>query len=605
MGRPLVIVEGLAKAFAGRTLFAEASFRVESGERVALVGPNGCGKSTLLHIVAGRATADHGSARLAPRTPLAFFAQHHDGKPGETIADVVAASVEAPAELVAEAAALEARMADPKLWESGEGDAVATRFGEVQREMARAKALAASAATDSALFAELGFTESDLPRETATLSGGERTRLHLARVLARSDPTGVLVLDEPTNHLDVETIEWLEERLQTWEGAILVVAHDRAFLDEVATRVLAFERGTVESYDGNYSAFTRARDEDEARLARQREREAREAARQKAVIEQFRHQKRFDGQMASRLGRLAKYRAAIDRTPDPLVQKVQFAVGFPETFKSSNEVLRARGLGKKYGEKLLFYGLDLDLAKGDRVGLVGANGAGKTTLLRILTGRERRDLGTIEVAPGAKGAFYAQGHESLDPKGVLREEILSVRPGVADEDVRALLGRFGFRHDGDLLRKVSSLSGGERSRLALLKTILTPSNLLILDEPTNHLDLESRQALVGALNAYQGTLLVVSHDRWFLDSVVDKVAVLARRSLKVFVGDFTEARTAAAMEAFAVEKPVTYHVRKGFKDFETGARHAVGTTLALTPSDLAAKRLYRTALSMGWMAAEE
>ena len=605
MPRPLVQAENVSKGYGGRSLLEGASFSVEPGERVALVGPNGSGKSTLLGIVTGKVTPDSGSVQVLKGARVSVFEQHFEAAKGATVRDVLAQAAALPAALAEELARLEARIADPALYESPEANAVLARYGEVQREAQLARAASAGDAVDSPLVAELGIEESDLAKPVASLSGGERTRVLLARTLSSARPDGLLVLDEPTNHLDVETIEWLESWLLAWEGAVVMVAHDRAFLDNVATRVIAIEQGRIESYPGNYTDFERLREEDAYRLAMRREREQKELERQKAVIEQFRHQKRFNGQMASRLTALAKHRAAIDKTPDPLVEKVQMRVAFPESFKSSQDVIRVRGLGKKLGERLLFYGLDFDVLKGERIGLVGENGAGKTTLLRILTGREKKDVGTIEVAPGVKGAYYAQGHEGLDVQRTLRHELLAARPGMEDEDVRALLGRFGFRNEGDLQRKVGTLSGGERSRLALLKTILTPSNLLILDEPTNHLDLQSREALVHALNAYDGALLIVSHDRWLLDSVVDKVAILSRGRVKVFAGDFTEARLAASMEAFTTEKPTRYLVKKAFKDYDTGARHTVGSVLELTAADLESKRLYRTALSVGWMALDE
>jgi len=601
--RPLVTGESLHRALGGRAILDGAAFSIEAGERIALVGPNGAGKTTLIEMIAGRARPDEGTLLLAPRLPIAYFEQHAKVGPDATARQVLAAAATVPPEIAAELASLEERMADPALYESGEADVVVARYGELQREAAQAQA-AGSDAAGSAIAEALGFAEDDLGKKAAHLSGGERTRLLLAKALHAAEPSGLLILDEPTNHLDVETVEWLEDWIGGYAGTVLLVSHDRAFLDNLATRVLWLHDGAIESYPGNYSDFERVRSEDQQRLLLQREREEKELERQKAVIEQFRHMKRFNGQMASRLTRLEKYRAAIDRTPDPLVARAAMALGFPETFKSSREVVRVRGLGKKLGERVLFYGLDLDVVKGDRMGLAGPNGVGKTTLLRILTGREKKDVGTIEVAPGVKGAYYAQGHEGLDERRSLLDEVRGARPGLAEEDGRALLGRFGFRHDHDPARKVASLSGGERSRLALLKTILSPSNLLILDEPTNHLDLDSVKALVGALNAYQGTLLVVSHDRWFLDSVVDKVAILARGQAKVFTGDLTAARTAAAMEAFATERTTRYLVKKGFKDYDAGVRHAAGSTLDLTPADLQGKRLYRTAVEMGWMAPE-
>jgi len=600
MGRPVLTLEGVAKSRAGMPLFEDVTFELAAGDRAALVGPNGCGKSTLLALVRGAEAADAGAIRLVPHARLVAFDQHPRFAKDASIQDVLREGASVPPELAAELAALEARLADPALYESPEANEVLARYGDLQRDAARAKATASE--TDMALYEELGFTEADLERKVASLSGGERTRLFLARTL--SQPADLLILDEPTNHLDVETIEWLEERLSAFEGALLVVAHDRAFLDSIATRVLAFEDHRVVAYTGNYEEYEAQRAEDRARLVALKEREEKELERQKAVIEQFRHQKRFDGQMASRMLKVAKLKAAADRTPDPLIEKVQMSVGFPESFKSSNDVIRVRGLGKKYGERVLFYGLDLDVRKGERLALVGPNGAGKTTLLRVLVGKEKKDVGTIEVAPGAKGLYFAQGHETLSPENTLRQEILHARPGIADEDVRALLGRFGFKREDDMHRKVGTLSGGERSRLQLVKTIIAPSNLLILDEPTNHLDLQSREALAHALNAYKGALVVVSHDRWFLDSVVDKVAVLARREVRIFAGTFSDARLAAQMDGFANEKPRTYVVRKAFKDYDSGTKHTVGSTLALTEAELAAKRIYRTALSLGWMEAE-
>ena len=600
MARPVLTLEGVAKHRAGVALFENVTFELAMGERAALVGPNGCGKSTLLSLIRGDEAADSGGIRMASHLRLVAFDQHPKFAKGSTIKDVLTEGAAVPAELAAELAALEARLADPALYESPEANEVLARYGDVQREASRAKANTSDA--DMALFEELGFTDGDLERQVASLSGGERTRLYLARCL--SQPADILLLDEPTNHLDVETIEWLEERLSAFEGALLVVAHDRAFLDNVATRVLAFQGDEVVAYAGNYSDYEAQRDEDRARLVLRREREEKELEKQKAVIEQFKHQKRFDGQMASRMIKVAKLKAAADRTPDPLVEKVQMSVGFPESFKSSNDVIRVRGLGKKYGERVLFYGLDLDVRKGERIALVGPNGAGKTTLLRILVGREQKDVGTIETAPGAKGLYFAQGHETISPDNTLRQELLSARPGIADEDVRGLLGRFGFKREEDMHRKVATLSGGERSRLQLLKTIIAPSNLLILDEPTNHLDLLSREALAHALNAYKGALLVVSHDRWFLDSVVDKVAVMARREIKMFAGSFSDARLAGQMSEFSNEKPQKYVVRKAFKDYESGVKHTAGSTVALTEHELSSKRIYRTALSLGWMEPE-
>jgi ATP-binding cassette subfamily F protein 3 len=601
MAAPLIVAEGLGKSYGGKRLFDDATFQVESGQKVALVGPNGAGKSTLLRILAGRERADHGTLRVQP-IATHWFDQHPTIPAGATVRDLLAAPLATPVHLQAEWDELEARIADPAIYEQPGYEAVLERYAELQQEI-RVLTQPPPEAWDTPIVQRMGFSADDLGQPAASLSGGEKTRLFLARALGSVRPGDLVVLDEPTNHLDVDSIEWLEEWVNDFAGTVLVVAHDRAFLDNVAERVLEVSAGRITAYVGNYEDYVTARDETMERLRRDHAKAQEKMQQAKEVILQFRQQKRFDGQYASRMKALAKYEAALDRTPDPVLEKLGFGLSFDTVEKSGVEVLRTTALEKAYGGQKVLRGVDLELRKGDRVGLVGGNGEGKSTLLKLLTGRLQKDAGAIRVAPGAKGMFFSQEHDDLDVGRTLREEVLDARPSLEDRDVKALLGRFRFNPDADLGRTVGTLSGGERQRMMLLKCILKPSNLLILDEPTNHLDLWARDVVIHALNAYHGTLLVVSHDRFLLDSVTDSTAVLGGGRIQQFPGSFTATRHLhRAAPAGAGAARDQYVVRKRFTDWGAGRKYAAGDEAEFTGQQIADSVTLRNALALGWLA---
>ncbi len=589
----VVRVEGLGKGYAGAPLFDDATFTIEAGDRVAIVGPNGAGKSTLLRLLAGREAADHGTLRVDARAH--WFDQHPDIPPDATVASLLAASKPVPPALQQEKDALEARIADPALYEQPGYEEVLERYAEVERQI---KLAVAPTTTQSTVLEALGAL--DLSQPAASLSGGEKTRVLLARTLEGARPGDLVVLDEPTNHLDVDSIEWLETWLQAFDGTVLFVAHDRAFLDNVATRVFEVAGGQVTCYVGDYEDYVQARDENLDRQRREHAKAAERTAAAKATIMQFRHQKRFDGQYASRMKALAKYQAALERTPDPVLEKLGFGLAFGGTAKSSNEMVRLTGVSRAYDRPVLD-GLDLDIQKGDRIGLVGANGAGKSTLLRILTGRETKDGGSIHVAPGVQGMFFSQEHDDLQVERSVHQEVLDARATLEERDVKALLGRFRFQPDHDLRRRVGTLSGGERQRLMLLKCVLKPSNLLILDEPTNHLDLWARDVVINALNAYHGTLVVVSHDRFLLDAVTTTTAVLDRGVLHQYQGTFTETRDRHHHRVEATTD-VRFVVNKRFTDWSAGRKYLHGEEFVVSKQDLAASRALRNAMEQGWIA---
>ncbi len=596
---PLIHAEGLGKGYGGRTLFDDATFFVEPGWKVALVGPNGAGKSTLLRILAGREKADHGTLRL-DEVRTHWFDQHPSIPPGALARDLAFAGGSASPHLVAQRDELEARIADPALYEQPGYEEVLERFAQLEQEIKKA----ASAGADpgvAKLVADMGFDAAKLDQPAEKLSGGEKTRLILARVLAGTRPGDLLVLDEPTNHLDVDAIEWLEEWLEGYQGTLLVVAHDRVFLDNVADHVLEVSGGRIAAYTGNYEDYAAAKGEDEERQRRENEKAQDRMQAAKDIILQYRQQKRFDGQYASKMKALEKYQAALDRTPDPVLEKLGFGLSFDSVEKSGHEVLRLTGVQKSYGEAKVLDGADLELKKGDRVGLVGGNGQGKSTLLKILTGRVKMDGGHVRIAPGAKGMFFSQEHDDLDVRRTLHQEVLDARPNLEERDVKALLGRFRFKPDTDISRTVATLSGGERQRMMLLKCILKPSNLLILDEPTNHLDLWAKDVVVQALNAYHGTVLVVSHDRFLLDAVTDATAVLEGGKVTTYPGSFTQTRDLYHARKQVVETE-TYVVKKRFTDWTKDERYLAGQTLQFTPQQVRDSMTLRNAISQGWLA---
>ena len=366
------------------------------------------------------------------------------------------------------------------------------------------------------------------------------------------------------------------------------------------TETNPLDRDFKSALDAYYGRdYVAARDERIATAQREHAKAQERMDQAKATILQFRKQKRFDGQYASRMKSLEKYQRALEHTPDEQLEGFAFGLRFGATDKSSEEMLRFSGVTKAY-DKPVLDGAEFELRRGDRVGLVGANGAGKSTLLAILTGKIQPDAGDLHAAPGVKGIFFQQEQDDLDPTRTVHQEVLQARASMEARDVKALLGRFRFRPEVDMDRTVSTLSGGERQRLMLLKCILRPSNLLILDEPTNHLDLWARDVVIDALNAYHGTLLVVSHDRYLLDATTEKTAVLDDGVIHAYPGSFTATRDQHRRRQ-AQTVTTSYVVRKKFTDWSTNTKYRAGDKPELTEAQIASSMTLRNALSQGWL----
>jgi ATP-binding cassette, subfamily F, member 3 len=535
----LLRLEGVGKGFGGRRLFGDVDLAIAPGDRIGLVGPNGAGKTTLLRIASGDDPADEGRVIVARERRVALLRQEIDPHVGRSAREEAGLAFADLSALENELRELETRIAGA----GGEVPAaLAERYDRAHEIFERRGGFEREARIARTLEG-LGFDAARRETPLATLSGGWRMRVELAKLLL-ADPD-VLLLDEPTNHLDLPSIQWFEETIQGFRGALVVVSHDRAFLERHVNRVAELTPFTFTVFEGNWAYYLAERElRREQLLARQRA-EGRRVAEIERFIERFRYKSSKARQVQSRVKALAK-REKIDALPET-ARKMRLKV--PAAARAGAVVLRLSDVHKAYGENKVYEGIDVEIQRGERVALVGPNGAGKSTLLRILAGVLAPDRGTRELGHKAEVAFYAQHQlEALDPRRTVLEELGTVATLDDHARLRGHLGAFLFSGD-DVEKKISVLSGGEKARVALAKMLLRPSNVLVLDEPTNHLDVDACEVLEGALADYTGTLAFISHDRRFIDALATRVLEITPGRLREFLGNYADYRTKVAAEA--------------------------------------------------------
>ena len=527
----MIQLSSLTKGFGDRVLFEDVTWQISDRERVGLCGPNGAGKTTLLRILAGLEEPDRGNVVKPAGLRAGFLPQDGLAHADRTIFEEASLAFEPLLALTEEMHALEARLGDPAV-PAAEHDAMLARYSDLQDQFRVHDGYGIDLQVHTVL-AGLGFSPADLQRRTETLSGGWQMRLALGKLLlSRPD---LLLLDEPTNHLDLDARNWLESYLAGYPHAVILVSHDRYFLDTVATRITDVNLKTLTDFPGNYSHYLV---ESQARLERLRDakrQQDEEVARMRQFIDRFRYQATKAAQVQSRIKMLEKV-TPIDVPPER--KRVHFK--FPGSVKSGRLVFELRQARKAYGDNVVFKGVDLHIERGDRIALVGPNGVGKSTLMRLLSGVEAPDRGTRQAGHQVVLQYFAQDEASrLDPGLTVYETLASGSPHHMVPAIRDILGGFLFSGD-DVYKPVRVLSGGERTRLAVARMLLRPSNTLLLDEPTNHLDLDSKDVLLDALVDYGGTLVFVSHDRYFVDRLATRIIEIGRGEAHVYPGNYEE-----------------------------------------------------------------
>ena len=526
----MIRLDNVSKQLGHQILFIEASAALQKGEKIGLVGPNGAGKTTLFRMISGEEQPDEGQVAVDRGVTIGYFSQDVGEMSGRSaVAEVMDGA--GPVSVVAnELKELETAMADPD--RADDMDEIIARYGEVQGRFEELDGYALDGRAREALSG-LGFSQDMMDGDVGSLSGGWKMRVALARILLmRPD---VMLLDEPSNHLDLESLIWLEQFLQGYEGALLMTSHDREFINRIINKVVEIDGGTLTTYSGNYEFYEAQRALNEKQQQAQFERQQAMLAKEIKFIERFKARASHAAQVQSRVKKLDK----IERV-EPPKRRQTVAFEFLPAPRSGEDVVSLKNVDKGYGRRSIYQGLDFMIRRKERWCVMGVNGAGKSTLLKLVAGSTEPDIGTVAVGGSVKMGYFAQhAMDLLDGERTVFQWLSDSFPQAGQGSLRALAGCFGFSGD-DVEKRCRVLSGGEKARLVMAQMLYDPPNFLVLDEPTNHLDLATKEMLIAALSEYEGTMLFVSHDRHFLAALSNRVLELTPEGIHQFGGGYSE-----------------------------------------------------------------
>ena len=517
------------KSFVGETVLSDISFHINEQEKAAIVGVNGSGKSTLIKIIMGQLSADSGDIILSKDTTVGYLAQNQEYASDRTILEEMQDAKPEVGILERKIASLSAQMNEAS---GKELEALIKQFDQAQHRFYQINGYAYQSELVGVLKG-LGFENEDFDKKIASLSGGEKTRVALAKMLLTAPD--LIILDEPTNHLDLNAIHWLEGYLAQYNGAVLIVAHDRYFLDKIVSKVIEIRQTKSRVYLGNYTEYTKKRQEILDSLQKQYLNQQAEIKHQEEVIAKL---KQFNREKSiKRAESREKMLDKIERIDKPIEENTKMHLLFTPKIQSGNDVLTVKGLSKRFADHVLFENIDFEIKRGEHVAIIGDNGSGKTTILKMINDLLTPDSGTITLGTNVEIGYYDQEHHVLHMEKTLFEEIQDEYPNMTNTEIRNLLAAFLFTED-DVFKQIKSLSGGERGRVSLAKLMLSDANFLILDEPTNHLDIDSKAILENAINHFEGTVLYVSHDRYFINTTAHRILDLTSQTMLNYIGNY-------------------------------------------------------------------